>query len=165
MRTCHPPTHPFPSLLLCSLVLLLPSMAAHAGTLVPPLLPVRLAVSHPRSLTPASFSLRPRLPRLAVARAASRGNGNGDGDGGPLAEGEKKERRASSLPALSEIRWGELLSPDPANAAAVVLTGALAWAGASLLLQLALISAAIFAAAVKYSFVAALLLFVLIALL
>jgi hypothetical protein len=79
-------------------------------------------------------------------------------------EGEK-ERRAPSLPALSEIRWGELLSPDPANAAAVVLTGALAWAGASLLLQLALISAAIFAAAIKYSFVAALLLFVLIALL
>jgi hypothetical protein len=95
-----------------------------------------------------------------VARAASRGNG----DGGPPAEGEK-ERRAPSLPALSEIRWGELLSPDPANAAAVVLTGALAWAGASLLLQLALISAAIFAAAIKYSFVAALLLFVLIALL
>ena len=60
---------------------------------------------------------------------------------------------------------GELLSPDPANAVAVVLTGALVWAGASLLLQLALISAAIFAAAVKYSFVAALLLFVLIALL
>ncbi|EES15823.1 hypothetical protein BDA96_08G077500 [Sorghum bicolor] len=137
-------------------------MAAHAGTLVPHHLPVRLAVAHPRPVTHPSCSLlRPRLPRLAVARAASRG---GNGDGGPPAEGEK-ERRAPSFPALSEIRWGELLSPDPANAAAVVLTGALAWAGASLLLQIALISAAIFAAAIKYSFVAALLLFVLIALL
>jgi hypothetical protein len=46
-----------------------------------------------------------------------------------------------------------------------VLSGALAWAGASLLLQLVLIFASIFAAAVKYSFVAAVLLFVLIALL
>ncbi|NP_001142542.1 hypothetical protein Zm00014a_034904 [Zea mays] len=137
-------------------------MAAYAGTLVPPFLTVRLAVSHLRSITPGSYSLSHCLPRLAVARAASRGNG--DGDGGPPAEGEK-ERRRSSLPALSEIRWGELLSPDPTNAVAVVLTGALVWAGASLLLQLALISAAIFAAAVKYSFVAALLLFVLIALL
>ncbi|KQK06431.1 hypothetical protein BRADI_2g26338v3 [Brachypodium distachyon] len=44
-----------------------------------------------------------------------------------------------------------------AAAAAVALTGALVWAGASLLLQLVLISASIFAAAVKYSFVAALL--------
>ncbi|BAT16291.1 Os12g0205633 [Oryza sativa Japonica Group] len=42
-------------------------------------------------------------------------------------------------------RWGELLTPEPANAAAVALSAALAWAGASLLLQLALISFAIFA--------------------
>jgi hypothetical protein len=57
------------------------------------------------------------------------------------------------------------LSPQPANTAAVVLSGALAWSGASLLLQLVLIFASIFAAAVKYSFVAAVLLFVLIVLL
>ncbi|KAJ1265196.1 hypothetical protein BS78_08G060800 [Paspalum vaginatum] len=145
-------------------------MAALAGTLAPPLLPLPLRLPppasqpHPRFLNPASSSspLRLRPPGPAVARAA---NGNGNGDGGPPAEGEKEERRAPSLPALSEIRWGELLSPEPSNAAAAVLTGALAWAGASLLLQLALISASIFAAAVKYSFVAAILLFVLIALL
>jgi hypothetical protein len=69
------------------------------------------------------------------------------------------------LPSLSDIRWRDLLSPEPANATAVVLTGALAWAGASLLLQLALIFFSIFAAAIKYSFVAAILLFILIALL
>ncbi|CAN6335799.1 unnamed protein product [Urochloa humidicola] len=137
-------------------------MAPHAGTLAPPvplLLPPRL-LPHPRLLAPAysSSSLRPRAPRLAVARAASGDNG------GPPAEGEK-ERKGPSLPALSEIRWGELLSPEPANATAVVLTGALTWAGASLLLQLLLVFATIVAAAVKYSFVAAILLFVLIALL
>lgn len=135
-------------------------MAAHAGTLAPPL-PLRLPLPRTRLLAPASSSSSPLLPRarrLAVARASS------GGDGGPPAEGDK-ERKGPSLPALSEIRWGELLSPEPANATAVVLTGALAWAGASLLLQLVAIFAAIFAAAVKYSFVAAVLLFILIALL
>ncbi|CAL5097881.1 unnamed protein product [Urochloa decumbens] len=136
-------------------------MAAHAGTLTPslPLLVPPRSPLYPRLLTPAC-SLRPRkkTPRLAVARAASGGNG------GPPVEGEK-EQKGPSLPALSEIRWGELLSPEPANATAVVLTGALAWAGASLLLQLVLVFAMIVAAAVKYSFVAAVLLFVLLALL
>ncbi|CAL4896552.1 unnamed protein product [Urochloa decumbens] len=136
-------------------------MAAHAGTLTPslPLLVPPRSPLYPRILTPAC-SLRPRrkTPRLAVARAASGGNG------GPPAEGER-EQKGPSLPALSEIRWGELLSPEPANATAVVLTGALAWAGASLLLQLVLVFAMIVAAAVKYSFVAAVLLFVLLALL
>ncbi|XP_039835945.1 uncharacterized protein LOC120696941 [Panicum virgatum] len=141
-------------------------MAAHAGTLAPPLplpLPLRLPPRphpRPRLLNPASSSssLLPRARRLAVACAAS------GGDGGPPAEGDK-ERKGPALPALSEIRWGDLLSPEPANATTVVLTGALAWAGASLLLQLLLIFATIFAAAIKYSFVAAILLFILIALL
>uniref|UniRef100_A0A0D3HSG9 Uncharacterized protein n=1 Tax=Oryza barthii TaxID=65489 RepID=A0A0D3HSG9_9ORYZ len=82
----------------------------------------------------------------------------GGGGGGEAAEGPV-------APGAVGDRWGELLTPEPANAAAVALSAALAWAGASLLLQLALISFAIFTAAVKYSFVAALLLFVLIALL
>ncbi|KAG8093406.1 hypothetical protein GUJ93_ZPchr0012g22226 [Zizania palustris] len=135
-------------------------MATAAGTLAPPFLPqLRRPLPHPIWLKPtASSILRSRI-RLVVARAAS----GGGGDGGPPAEGEK--RKGPSLPAFSEIRWRELLTPEPSNAAAVALTAALAWAGASLLLQLALISASIFAAAVKYSFVAALLLFVLIALL
>lgn len=164
----HPPTTTVPPLRLARAPPPSQSpMAALAGTLAPPLLPLRpptpASLPHPTSLrpTPSSF-LRLRSHRPAVARAASGGNGNGDG--GPPAEGEK-ERQAPSLPKLSEIRWGELLSPEPSNAVAVVLTGALAWAGASLLLQVALISAAIVASAVKYSFVAALLLFVLIALL
>ncbi|KAG8051216.1 hypothetical protein GUJ93_ZPchr0009g102 [Zizania palustris] len=131
-------------------------MAAVAGTLAH--LPPR-PLLHSVALKPTAPSTHRPRSRLAVACAAP----GGGGDGGPPAEGEK--RKGLSLPALSEIRWGELLTPEPSNAAAVALTAALAWAGASLLLQLALISAAIFAAAVKYSFVAALLLFVLIALL
>ncbi|RLN28060.1 uncharacterized protein C2845_PM05G07530 [Panicum miliaceum] len=161
----HPPRHHRHSLLLPSRSSSssAPPMAAHAGTLAPPL-PLRLPprpLPRPRLVTPASSSSSSsplRARRLGVARAAS------GGDGGPPAEGDK-ERKGPSLPALSEIRWGELLSPEPANATAVVLTGALAWAGASLLLQLLLIFATIFAAAVKYSFVAAILLFILIALL
>ncbi|CAN6344687.1 unnamed protein product [Urochloa humidicola] len=137
-------------------------MAAHAGTLAPPLpllLPPR-PLLHPRLFILPSSSLRPRALRLAVARASSGGN-----DGPPAEVEGEKERKGPSLPALSEIRWGELLSPEPSNAAAVVLTGVLAWAGASLLLQLLFISATIVVAAVKYSFVAALLVFALIALL
>ena len=45
------------------------------------------------------------------------------------------------------------MSSEPANAAVVVLTGALVWAGSSLLQQLLLISDVIFSAAVKCSFV------------
>ncbi|CAM0952487.1 unnamed protein product [Alopecurus aequalis] len=132
-------------------------MAAHIRALIPPLLPTR----YPRPLRslPTGPSRSRFGPRLKVTRAASGGGGSGSGP--PAEKGEGKPR----LPALSEIRWGELLAPALDNAAAVALTAALVWAGASLLLQLLLISASIFAAALKYSFVAALLLFVLIALL
>lgn len=141
-------------------------MAAHAGALAPPLLrfPSR-PLLHPRFPNPNTTlsSLRPRGLRLAVARAASGDDGGGSG---PPAEGDEKERKGRpSFPALSEIRWRDILSPEPANATAVVLTGAIAWAGGSLLLQLTLIFLSIFAAAVKYSFIAAILLFLLIALL
>ncbi|PUZ63270.1 hypothetical protein GQ55_3G055000 [Panicum hallii var. hallii] len=146
----------------CSLAVL--ALLPHGGTRrdpssAPPLRLPPCPLPRPGLLTPASSSLLPRARRLAVARAVS------GSDGGPPAEGDKDRKGSPSLPALSEIRWGELLSPEPTNAAAVVLTGALAWAGASLLLQLVAIFAAIFAAAVKYSFVAAVLLFILIALL
>ncbi|XP_047050188.1 uncharacterized protein LOC124655313 [Lolium rigidum] len=128
-------------------------MAAHIRTLIPPLLP------RPLGSLPAGPS-RTQFGRLKLTCPAASG-----GSGPPAEKGDGKPPQGSSLPALSEIRWGELLAPSPDNAAAVALTAALVWAGASLLLQLVLISASIFAAALKYSFVAALLLFVLIALL
>ncbi|CAL9075256.1 unnamed protein product [Musa acuminata var. zebrina] len=55
--------------------------------------------------------------------------------------------------------------PDPENIAAVALTGLLTWASVQVLFQLFVISVAILLAAVKYSFVAALLLIILITLL
>ncbi|VAI24224.1 uncharacterized protein LOC119298326 [Triticum dicoccoides] len=130
-------------------------MAAQITTPILPLLPTpcRRLLRSLGELKPMGPS-RTRSRRLVVACAAS--------GGGPPAE---KPPQGPSLPPLSEIRWGQLLAPSPDNAAAVALTAALVWAGAALLLQLVLISASIFAAALKYSFVAALLLFVLIALL
>ncbi|KAM5550715.1 hypothetical protein ABKV19_027178 [Rosa sericea] len=81
-------------------------------------------------------------------------NGGGDGSG--------KNQRS----VFSNIRWGDLLlDPDPNNILAVGLTGILTWASVQVLWQLLFISLAILVAAVKYSFIAAVLLFILITLL
>lgn len=82
---------------------------------------------------------------------------NGGGGGG---DGLGKNGR----PILN-IRWGDLLDPDPDNLLALALTGLLTWASVQVLWQLFFISLAILLAALKYSFVAALLLFILITLL
>lgn len=63
------------------------------------------------------------------------------------------------------FRWRDVLDPDPENLLAVALTGLLTWASVQVLWQLFFISVAILVAAVKYSFIAALLLFILITLL
>ncbi|CAM8961053.1 unnamed protein product [Rhodiola kirilowii] len=66
---------------------------------------------------------------------------------------------------LFDIKWADLLNPDADNVLAVGLTGLLTWASVQVLWQLLFISLAILVAAVKYSFIAALLLFILITLL
>lgn len=58
-----------------------------------------------------------------------------------------------------------MLDPNPDNIVAVGLTGLLTWASVQVLWQLFVISAAIVLAALKYSIVAALLIFILITLL
>nr|KYP48931.1 hypothetical protein KK1_029332 [Cajanus cajan] len=63
------------------------------------------------------------------------------------------------------FNWSTLLDPDPDNVLALGLTGILTWASVQVLWQLLFISFAILVAALKYSFIAALLLFILIALL
>ncbi|KAJ6983515.1 hypothetical protein NC653_026357 [Populus alba x Populus x berolinensis] len=69
-------------------------------------------------------------------------------------------------PPLFDIKWGDLLlNPDPDNILAVGLTGLLSWASVQVLWQLFVIALAILVAAVKYSFIAALLIFILITLL
>ncbi|CAH8344377.1 unnamed protein product [Eruca vesicaria subsp. sativa] len=80
--------------------------------------------------------------------------GNDDGDG------PKKDR----FPGFS-FRWSELLNPDADNFAAVGLAGVLTWASLQVLSQLFFISFAILVAALKYSFIAALLIFILVTLL
>ncbi|CAN4126475.1 unnamed protein product [Withania somnifera] len=77
---------------------------------------------------------------------------NGDGDGG-------------GKPKLN-LRWMDLLlDRDPDNIVAVGLTGLLTWASVSVLWQLFVIALAILLAALKYSFIAAILIFILITLL
>ncbi|MCD7457126.1 hypothetical protein HAX54_034259 [Datura stramonium] len=84
-------------------------------------------------------------------------NGSGSGNG--------SDGNGGGRPRLN-LRWLDLLlDPDPDNIVAVGLTGLLTWASASILWQLFVIALAILLAALKYSFIAALLIFILITLL
>ncbi|KAL3642008.1 hypothetical protein CASFOL_012823 [Castilleja foliolosa] len=83
-------------------------------------------------------------------------NGNNGADEGKSESGRPR----------FNLKWLDLvLDPDPDNIAAVGLTGLLTWASVQVLWQLFVISAAILLAALKYTIVAALLIFILITLL
>lgn len=93
------------------------------------------------------------------AKESSSGGGNkpvsnDDGDG------SKKDKFGGF-----SFRLGDLLNPDPDNFVAVGLAGVLSWASLQVLSQLFFISFAILVAALKYSFIAALLIFILVTLL
>jgi len=75
-----------------------------------------------------------------------------------------QEQKQEKLP-LFGLNWSSLLDRDPDNILALGLTGILTWASVQVLWQLLFISLAILVAALKYSFIAALLIFILIALL
>ncbi|XP_038692053.1 uncharacterized protein LOC119990231 [Tripterygium wilfordii] len=83
---------------------------------------------------------------------------NGDGGGGGDDLG--RDRRP-----MFNFKLGDLLNPDPDNIVAIGLAGLLTWASVLILGQLFFISLAILLAALKYSFIAALLIFILITLL
>lgn len=125
----------------------------------------------PKRLNYPSQTISARTSRrnLSLSAQSNGGNGNGNGnstngDGGSnRSDGGLDERRRS--PLIDLRRWMDLLSADPENIAAVGLTGLLAWASVQALFQLIFISLAIVLAALKYSFIAALLLFILITLL
>ncbi|KAK8945751.1 hypothetical protein KSP40_PGU014327 [Platanthera guangdongensis] len=140
-------------------------------------------ISHPLFFLPSSHSLKlqancrsllsshkrpsfgnPRSSRLVVFATGGRSNGNGDATGKVEAGGGPSEMRRARQTAFN-FRWRDLLNPDPENILAVGLTGLLTWASVQVLFQLFFISIAIVLAALKYSFIAALLLFILIALL
>ncbi|KAL8051608.1 hypothetical protein ABFX02_06G159400 [Erythranthe guttata] len=89
----------------------------------------------------------------------------GDGDKRRPTENGGEGKAESGKPKL-KINWVDLvLDPDPDNIVAVGLTGLLTWASVQVLWQLFVISGAILLAALKYTIVATLLIFILITLL
>ncbi|CAH9080235.1 unnamed protein product [Cuscuta europaea] len=147
-----------------------------SSTLVPPLL--EAIVHHPSTTNFPfhEFQIRQRFtlksqpagiidPRrnLCVVYA---GENNGDRDVASTEEKGKENGQKNNMQATLNLKWVELLlDPDPENIVAVGLTGLLAWAGVQILWQLFVISLAILVAALKYSFIAALLIVILITLL
>lgn len=87
-------------------------------------------------------------------------NGSVNGGEGGGSDDSKRDPRP-----LFNLRWSDLLYPDADNFLAVGLAGLFTWASVQVLWQLLLISLAILVAALKYSFIAALLIFILITLL
>ncbi|XP_030530426.1 uncharacterized protein LOC115740912 [Rhodamnia argentea] len=104
--------------------------------------------------------VRNQGPGSVERREDGSNGGGGAGGGGGDGDGELKSDRP-----LFNLRLRDLLDPDPDNILAVGLTGLLAWASVQVLWQLCFVSVAILVAALKYSFIAALLLFILITLL
>lgn len=128
----------------------------------------------PTSLAPRiqSQQQNPRIRRRSQQRAhiVAFAEKKNDTKGGVEIEEEEEQEMKKEKPRLKVPggwgRWRDLVvDPDPDNVLAVGLTGAVAWASVQVLWQLLFISLAILVAALKYSFVAALLLFILITLL
>ncbi|KAF8109616.1 hypothetical protein N665_0094s0082 [Sinapis alba] len=93
------------------------------------------------------------------AKESSSGGGNR-----PVSNDDGDDPKKDRFPGFN-FRLGELLNPDADNFAAVGLAGVLTWASLQVLSQLFFISFAILVAALKYSFIAALLIFILVTLL
>ncbi|OMO60208.1 hypothetical protein COLO4_33896 [Corchorus olitorius] len=121
-------------------------------------------------------------PQIQIPKHSSRfllfaQNGNNKNNELPKEKGKEEEKgkgqgqqpngsiNGNDRRSMFNFRLGDLLDPDPDNIVAVGLTGLLTWASAQVLWQLFLISGAILLAALKYSFIAALLIFILITLL
>ncbi|XP_054786820.1 uncharacterized protein LOC129293042 [Prosopis cineraria] len=116
---------------------------------------------------------QPVSPRKPIALVVFAENDNGPNE---LKEGDKpeqddvaanggKDNSSKDRRPIFDFDLRSLLDPDPDNVLALCLTGLLTWASVQVLLQLCFISLAILLAALKYSFIAALLVFILITLL
>ncbi|CAI8602036.1 unnamed protein product [Vicia faba] len=121
-----------------------------------------------------SLTFRPRKPHPLPLFASSNNNNNNQVNekGGNSQQPQQQAPSSSSSSNGQEqkrplfgFNWSNLLDPDPDNVLALGLTALLTWASVQVLCQLFFISFAIILAALKYSFIAALLIFILIALL
>ncbi|KAK7277251.1 hypothetical protein RIF29_18402 [Crotalaria pallida] len=116
--------------------------------------------------------LFPKPKQPILLSASNNNNNNGDlkeqqGNNGSNGEQDDVSNNSNTQerPLFSSFKWSSLLDPDPDNILALGLTALLTWASVQVLCQLLFISFAILVAALKYSFIAALLLFILITLL
>ncbi|OIT38015.1 PREDICTED: uncharacterized protein LOC109239991 [Nicotiana attenuata] len=116
------------------------------------------------SLKSQSSKTYPKRTTILVC-AAENGNNDTVSSDKEVKENGSNKNNNGGRPRLN-LRWVDLiLDPDPDNIVAVGLTGLLTWASVSILWQLFVIALAILLAALKYSFIAALLIFILITLL
>lgn len=117
-------------------------------------------------LTTSSKSLPLEKPKFSPPNPkqfrlyAQNGNNKAENGINNGEEGKVKNGKPFKLNLLNLV-----LDPDPENVLAVGLTGVLTWASVQVLWQLLVVTATILISAVKYSVVAALLIFILITLL
>ncbi|KAF5187747.1 transmembrane protein [Thalictrum thalictroides] len=123
------------------------------------------------SINTPSFCAKTPIQNLKISRKfvvfAEGENGISSKDSKETNNGfndQEDMKKDQQLPIIN-FSWKDLLNPDPENLVAVGLTGVLTWASVQVLWQLFFIAFAIVLAALKYSFIAALLLFILITLL
>lgn len=145
-------------------ILHVPSKFNAVTAILPPQIP-----NFPSPLTPKSRSQLLNLNARKQSRIyAENGSKEKEGKNGVPTEKSsngEQEKVKNELPRFN-LRWADLLlDPNPDNIVAVGLTGLLTWASVHVLWQLLVISAAILFAALKYTLIAALLIFVLITLL
>lgn len=150
-----------------------------------PILLNLLPIYHQRSKFPSDFRFKSKThykfsPRFILFAqnskndSSSSSSNNNDNSNGKDQENQNQKGSfvnnngddiEKDRPSGFNLKWGDILNPDPDNIFAVGLTGLLTWASVQVLWQLLTISLAILVAALKYSFIAALLILILITLL
>ncbi|KAL9419227.1 hypothetical protein AB3S75_037058 [Citrus x aurantiifolia] len=143
-----------------------------------PILLNLLPIYHQRNKFPSDFRFKSKTdykfsPRFILFAQNSKNDSSSSSSG---KDQENQNQKGSFVnnngddiekdrPSGFNLKWGDILNPDPDNIFAVGLTGLLTWASVQVLWQLLTISLAILVAALKYSFIAALLILILITLL
>lgn len=146
-----------------------------------PILLNLLPIYHQRNQFTSEFLIKSKThykfcPRFILFAQNSKNDSSSSNNNSNGKEQENQNQKGSFVnnngddiekdrPSGFNLKWGDILNPDPDNIFAVGLTGLLTWASVQVLWQLLAISLAILVAALKYSFIAALLILILITLL